>query len=48
LSYFNLDDGTTFFTDTIPSGTMLAAGDYWVMGHPSEANVDQVLASPRT
>jgi hypothetical protein len=45
LSYYNLDDGTTFFTDTIPSGTMLAAGDYWVMGHPGVPNVDQVLAT---
>jgi hypothetical protein len=43
LSYYNLDDGSTFFTDTIPSGTMLAAGDYWVMGATGVPNVDQPL-----
>jgi hypothetical protein len=44
-SYFNLTDGTTFFTDTIPLNTMLAANDYYVIGASGVPNVDLDLGS---
>ncbi len=45
LSTVTLLDGATSFTDTIPAGTMLAPGDYWVMGATGVPNVDQDLGS---
>ncbi len=39
LDHTQLDDGT-FNSDAIPSGTMLAAGDYYVIGSPDVPNLD--------
>ncbi|MCI0332814.1 MAG: lamin tail domain-containing protein [Planctomycetes bacterium] len=42
----DMGTGLEFFTDTIPAGTMLAAGDYWVLGSAANvANVDQDLGT---
>lgn len=41
----NLVDGSPIFADTIPAGTMLAAGGYYVLGAPGVPNLNQDLGA---
>ena len=48
MNYWDMSLATPGYTtvvDTIPTGTMLAPGDFWVLGAPGLPNLDQDLGS---